>query len=169
MDRLDRISLGAVLVLLAIIAALVARYPADQPGPREKRLHRLQGQAADLSGPARTVQNLLEGGSFAEADKLIGELEKQHPYSGLPAMLRGDYHIFRLQPVQAMLAHRRAVDLDPDFLDKRSPIFQGKKIRNNLEEAREKIEQHADDSKGEWPEYRRVMFYLQRKIAGSCG
>lgn len=169
MDRLDRISLGAVLILVVSIVVLVARYPADQPNPREKRLHRLQGQAVDLSGPTRTVRNLLEAGNFAEADTLIRELEKQYPYSGVPPMLRGDYHIFRLEPLQAMLAHRRAVDLDPDLLDKRSSAFQGKKIRNNLEEARRKIEQHVDDSSGEWPQYRRVLYYMQRKLAGGCG
>ena len=52
------------------------------------------------------------------------------PYEGSPHMVLGDLHLRRQEPVQAMIAYKNAIKLNPDYLDKKTPVFQGKKIKN---------------------------------------
>ena len=62
------------------------------------------------------------------------------PYEGELYMLKGDILVRRQQPVAAMYAYKEAIGLNPDFLDKKTRQFQGRKIKNTVEEALTAIE-----------------------------
>jgi len=166
MDRLDRITLLAVLALAVAISVLVATYPADVPS--RKQLQQQQVQDPQLTARLRLARDMLASSNLKEAARLIGELLDGYPYNGHVHMLQADIFILRQQPLAAMLEQRRAVDLNPDFLDRRTPDFQGKKIKNTLREAWEAINA-GNLPPAEVEEYRRVYYYMQRKLAGSCG
>jgi hypothetical protein len=70
-----------------------------------------------------------------------------------------------------MLAYREAVDLNPDYLDKKAPDFQGKKIKNTVNEARQliEVELNKNSADKDIQSYRKTVYYMLRKIAGSCG
>jgi hypothetical protein len=86
-------------------------------------------------------------------------------------MMLGDLRMRQQIPIDAMLAYKEAVDLNPDYLDKKTPDFQGKKIKNTVKEAGSLIEAALKNSSGdkELQAHRKAVYYMLRKIAGSCG
>lgn len=174
MDKLDRIALSAMMVAALWALALVVTQVRTDHGQRAGQSR--EAQAVPRIDPAleqkvETAKNLLASGSLAQAQGLIDELIAASPYEALPHVLKGDVFLYRQEPVAAMFAYRTAVDLNPDFLDKKSPLFQGKKIKKTVEEARAAMEAglavRPDDAA--LLEARKVYYYMLRKIAGSCG
>jgi tetratricopeptide (TPR) repeat protein len=175
MDWLDRISIGAIAVL---VAGTVLMVQADRDGQRTERpvLQRgeLQEQApadADFAAKLKVLLNLLEAGGLAEAEALAQDLIKRHPYQAVPHMLLGDVLMRMQDPVAAMHAYKRAIELDPDYLDKKTPQFQGKKMKiavgEALAEIEDQLKQHPGDER--LKAEKKTVYYLYRKIAGSCG
>ncbi|MFC1524651.1 hypothetical protein ACFL6N_07665, partial [Thermodesulfobacteriota bacterium] len=101
----------------------------------------------------------------------IQELLSEFPYDGWPYMLQADLFIRRQQPMKAMFQYKDGVNFNPDFLDKKTELFQGKKIKVHLEEARVEImnglQNHPDDKV--FKKSLKTYYYMKRKIAGSCG
>ncbi len=169
--RCDRLDLLAILVLVILAVALVTAvldYPTGMPTRKELR----QRQVADprLAAALEAAGNLIAAGNPAGADELVARLEQEYPYNGKVHMLRADLYLLRQQPIQAMLSMRRAVDLYPEFLDRKSDDFQGRKVKNTMHEALQAIEDPAAGvAPAERERYRKVYLYLERKLAGSCG
>jgi hypothetical protein len=83
----------------------------------------------------------------------------------------GDLMMRKQKPVAAMYSYKEGVDLNPDYVDKKTQLFQGRKIRNTVKEAKEIIEtalsKHPGDK--EMKEAKKSLYYLLRRLAGSCG
>ncbi len=86
-------------------------------------------------------------------------------------MLLGDVLLRKQEVVKAVIEYKEAVDLNPDYLDKKTQLFQGKKLKvavtEGLAELERDIKGHPGDE--DMKKNRRIMYYLQRRIAGSCG
>ena len=175
LDRLDRLAMtGLALLLVAALGLLVF-----QPGQTGQTIKKAGGarQVVEISSPEldkkmATAIALMNGGDTAKAGQLIDALIAGFPYEGGPHMLKGDLFIRTQQPLEAMLEFRQGVDLNPDYLDKKMvKVFQGKKVKSNLEEARLAIEAGLTHSPGDATlrEQRKVLYYMLRKVAGSCG
>jgi len=98
------------------------------------------------------------------------EILAAYPFEGIPHMLLGDIKLRRQDIIGAAIEYRKAIDLNPDFLDKKADEFQGKKIKKTVEESLTEIEAAIQngDSSLEMREKRNIMYYMLRKIAGSC-
>lgn len=174
LDRLDRLALAA-LVLLIVAAVAIAAFSPEEPGARGKTgasRQQVLVVSPELDSRLAAAANLLNGGDPGRAGELIDGLIADFPYEGGPHMLKGDLLLRRQQPVAAMLEYRQGVDLNPDYLDKKLPaLFQGKKIKSTLEEARREIDAGLARSPGDpaLRQQREVYYYMLRKLAGSCG
>ena len=88
-----------------------------------------------------------------------------------PSLILGQWLVRRQQPVAAMYEYKEAIQLNPDFLDKKTKQFQGKKIKVTVEEAMAAIEsglrKDPDDSK--LKQDQKTLYFMKRKLAGSCG
>lgn len=128
-------------------------------------------QTPELLNRINIARTLLREDNLEKSESLIRELMGQYPYEGELYMLQGDIMMRRQQPVEAMYAYREAIQLNPDFLDKKTEAFQGKKIKNTVNEAMTAIETalqtNPEDSRLQ--DDREVGYYMKRKIAGSCG
>ena len=173
MDRLDKYS-AVSIVLLVILSTSLIFYQASSGGA-ENRDSMVERQSAppnpELDKKVRIAAALMENNNLDKAGVLIDELISQFPYHGSPYMMLGDLRIRQQAPVEAMLAYREAVDLNPDYLDKKAPDFQGKKIKNTVNEARGLIELRINSNPADRDlrAYRKTVYYMLRKIAGSCG
>jgi hypothetical protein len=176
MDRLDKTAIGAIAVLLIGSAVLIqgmrAEGKPEQPHD-QKAVAAAQNPdaAAALEKAARPIRNLLEAGSFSQAEFLIRELARNHPYQGEPSMLMGDLFMRKQEPVKAMYEYKQAIDLNPDYLDKKTPLFQGKKLKIAVGEALAEIDRQLKANPGDesLKREKKMVYYLYRKIAGSCG
>ncbi len=174
MDRLDRISLWAIVILIISSSALISHNMGEARPERrnQKRIESPGVTAQDVlqADKVRTIRGLIEGNNLKKAEMLVRELIQQYPYEGEPRMLMGDILVRKQQPVEAALEFKEAVDLNPDYLDKKTPIFQGKKLRIAVREALDDIEKRFKTSREEEKlrRARKIIYYLQRRIAGSC-
>lgn len=160
------------MIALALWALALVAVEAQKPDQRREKAQ----QAVVRVDPAlekkiSLAKTLLADGNLEQAEKLLAELTLAYPFEGVPFLLQGDVHLYRQDPLGAMLEYRKAVDLNPDFLDKKAALFQGKKIKKTVEEARAAIESGlaAKPDDAALIAARTVYYYMLRKIAGSCG
>lgn len=170
-DRLDKFSALAITGLVLWSLFLVITQSENQEAQRETR--RLAVQVIDpaLDKKIALAKSLLASNTLETAEQLLTELITAYPFEAMPYFLRGDLYLYRQDPVGAMREYRKAVDLNPDFLDKKSTLFQGKKIKKTVEEARLVIESGLsnNNSNPTLLAARKEYYYMLRKIAGSCG
>jgi len=173
MDNLDKYSVISIVVLI-ILSTILIFYQISS-GEADNRtavvLRQYKAPNPELKQKVQIASALMENSNFDKASVLIEELVSQFPYDGSPYMMLGDLRIRQQSPIKAMLAYRDAVDLNPDYLDKKAPDFQGKKIKNTVNEARHliEIELNKNSADKNLRSYRKTVYYMLRKIAGSCG
>lgn len=173
MDRLDRISIWTIVVLLIVSSVLVSMH-IGEAGPEKKQLRVQVFNPViqnEITNRATVVKNLMESANLDKAEMLVQEVIKKYPFEGEPRMLLGDIYLRRQKLVDAVYAYKDGVDLNPDYLDKKTPLFQGKKLKfivaEALSEVNRELEQNPDNRK--MKNDRKMIYYLQRRIAGSCG
>lgn len=172
MDNLDKFS-GISITLLIIIASTLIFHQISISDAADTLVQPMAMRPVDpqFEKKIQIASDLLNTENMEKADSLIQELIAQFPYEGKAQMMLGDLHMRRQEPIAAMIAYKEAVQLNPDFLDKKTPAFQGKKIKNTVKEARNAIEtglQHNPNDAA-LKEQRKTVYYMMRKIAGSCG
>jgi len=172
MDKLDKLSLLAIVVLIVSTFFLVVVYADDtQSRDRFALQHQVTAFNPELEKKVKTAQGLLENNNLIKARELARVLISEFPYDGTPHMVIGDVELRNQDPVAAMESYRKAVDLNRDYLDKKTEVFQGKKIKATVLEAKVIIEKELatspgnDDLRGK----RKTVYYMLRRIAGSCG
>jgi len=173
MDEIDRKTLTAIITLVVSLTLLfVLRGNDVQSGnlPAESRIEK-RIYSPDLEKKVKVANDLLTSNNLEKAEQLINGLISEYPYDGQPYILLGDLHLYRQNILQAMLAYKEAVSYNPDFLDKKAPLFQGKKIKNTVKEARVYLEEQLARNPGDYQlkEHKKTLYYMLRKIAGSCG
>jgi cytochrome c-type biogenesis protein CcmH/NrfG len=172
MDRLDRLSLLAIVLLAVAVSFLVAVNAGGSAGG-EPYVARPQAPVfnPELDKKVRVARDLMENNNLAKSEELATLLLQEYPYDGKPHMIMGDIRLRQQDPLGAMDSYRSAVDLTPDFLDKKSELFQGRKIKAAVQEARAFIEKElqAGPRTTELAAKRKAVYYMLRRIAGSCG
>lgn len=173
MDWFDRISIGAVTALSVGALVLVQCHKGEVKPDRDLQQRAPVADAAangELANNVRLIKNLIEAGNLSRAEYMIGGLKQKFRYQGELSMLMGDVLMRKQQPVMAMHEYKEAIDLNPDYLDKKTPLFQGKKMKIAVGEALAEIEnrnrQNPDDES--LKQEKKVIYYLYRRIAGSC-
>lgn len=173
MDWFDRISIGAVTALSVGALVLVQGHRGEvKPDQKQQQRAPVADAAADgaLVTNVRMIKNLIESGNLSQAESMIRELKQKFGYQGELSMLMGDVLMRKQQPIMAMHEYKEAIDLNPDYLDKKTPLFQGKKMKIAVGEALAEIEnrsrQNPDDTA--LKHEKKVIYYLYRRIAGSC-
>ena len=172
MDRLDKIAALALtgLAVWALALVVIQEHRPDDHPPAPAQQAELRVDPA-LKQKLDLTRNLLADNNIEQAQGLIAELIRAYPYEATPYLLQGDAFLYRQDVMAAMRAYRRAVDLNPDFLDKKSKLFQGKKIKKTVEDAGAAIESGlaARPEDERLLASRKTYYYMLRKIAGSCG
>ncbi|MDA8421814.1 MAG: hypothetical protein M0Z89_00575 [Nitrospiraceae bacterium] len=175
MDTLDKISIMAIIVLAVSSLVLIIQHKSEA---RSDRNSQMRSTAAELSpsndeidSKAKLARNLLNSDSPGKAEGLLRELIQTYPYEGEPHMLMGDMLMRKQEPINAMHEYKEAIDLNIDYLDKKTPLFQGKKLKiavgEALAEIDRRIKQNPEDES--MKNEKRTIYYLYRKIAGGCG
>lgn len=170
MDNLDKIS---IVVLVALVVSLVFA-GMNYTGRTEGSIDFAAGKQRDVSGMSeipegkvRMLKDLIASGNIGKAEVFLRDMVKKYPYEGEPRMLMGDIMMRRQDPVSAIIFYREAVELNPDYVDKKTPLFQGRKIKGAADEVKDIINGSAEDKK--IITAKKTMYYLLRKLAGSCG
>jgi tetratricopeptide (TPR) repeat protein len=174
MDRLDRFSIWAIVILIISSSALISHHVGESKPSQDsqQKMLALSNTVAftDMENKSIEIKSLIEGNNLNKAEILVKELIQKYPFEGEPRMLMGDIFMRRQDSINAALEYKEAVDLNPDYLDKKTPLFQGKKLNVAVKEAIIEIEKKikADPDDKLIKKYRKDIYYLQRKLAGGC-
>jgi len=175
MDTLDKIS-GVVIIVLTISSLVLSISHKGEAMPdRNIQQRGIAAQSSPANGEidskVKLARNLLASDNPGKAEVLIQELIQKYPYEGEPHMLMGDMLMRKQEPIKAMHEYKEAIDLNIDYLDKKTALFQGKKLKRAVGEAmveidrRIKLNPEDEFMKSE----KKTIYYLYRKIAGGCG
>jgi len=173
MDKLDKLSAWAIAALLVSVILVIALqsdevHSDQQPEEQQRAAVYLR---PDQLNRIEVARSLLAQNSLEQSAGLLRTLAEELPYEGQVHMLLGELHMRKQDSIAAMLAYRTAIDLHPDFLDKKAPDFQGKQVKVAVQEASVEIGRRLQQNQGdsELKEIRRTLYYMLRRIAGSCG
>jgi predicted Zn-dependent protease len=169
MDTLDRVSIWAMVLLIIAATALMSYHGSEARGGREFVPKVVE--PSELEVKLKEARKFLEAGNLGKAEAMALALKARYPYEGGPFMLMGDIHWRRQEPLEAVYEYRKAVDLNPDYLDKKTPLFQGRKLKMVVQEAEARVRvqlRQSPQDKG-LKEALKVIYYLRRRIAGGCG
>ncbi len=174
MDTLDKITVLVIAALIIFTAVLVLKRTPEAQSARHLEVRQARTARYAKSGLAKGIRkanDLLEAGNLEATALLLKDLLAEFPYEGAPHMVLGDILMRKQAPVKAMLEYRKGLDLNPDFLDRKTSVFQGKKIKITLKEAGELIFNGLKRNPGDvmLKQYRKTFYYMQRRVAGSCG
>ena len=173
MDWFDRISIGAVVALSLGAFILVQDNRGEVKSDRnlQQKVAVAEVTNGELDGKVRLIRNLIEAGNLSQAESMIRELKQKFRYQGELSLLMGDVLMRKQEPVKAMHEYQEAIDLNPDYLDKKTPLFQGKKLKTAVGEALAEIENRIRQNPvdASLKQEKKVVYYLYRRIAGSCG
>ncbi len=174
MDWLDRISIIAITCLLtaAVVVTFLHR-SNDAPDKTQKKASRTQITAPQFSKDdirEKKIRSLIESQNLEQAERLVMKLIRQYPDEGEPYMLMGDIYLRKQHVMKALYKYRYAVDRNPDYLDKNTRLFQGKKLKNVVLEGLSELKKRGGNGNDEKiGKDRKLIYYLQRRIAGACG
>ncbi len=174
MDNLDKISVFVMMLLIVFLVVLGSDYKSEAENDVELNSAKAAYVMGGTEIPAERIKilkDLVANNNIGKAEAGVVELLETYPYDGAPHMLMGDIKIRKQDLIAAMYSFKDAIDLNPDYVDKKAALFQGRKIKNTVDEAKEIIEQALMKSAGnrEMKEAKKTVYYLLRKLAGSCG
>lgn len=173
LDGLDCKAIGVMALLTIWFGYLVATL--DTTPFRQNKAVAVPVQAMtvtpEYTAKIKIAKQLLAAGNMEKLGPLVDELIGANPYQAEPFMILGDYHLRRQEAVGAMHAYRQAIDLNLDYLEKKSPLYQGKKIKNVVAEAEGEIRGGLAAVPGNpvLKAAREEFYYMLRKLAGGCG
>ncbi|MDY6952755.1 MAG: hypothetical protein SWE60_14685 [Thermodesulfobacteriota bacterium] len=175
-DWLDKLSIAAIAGIAVITIGMLAqqelmRGGRDNPGEEAKAkesAYALQMEEDErLFKEARTAE---EKGLYQEAMAQIEDIMKNYPEKSLSYVYLGRLHFKQGKLGESIVNYRQAVEMEPDYVDERTPRFIGDEIKQIVEEGREKFgrEKELKPKDKEVRGALKDIYYLQSRLAGGC-
>ena len=141
MDKLDKLSLLAIIIL-GVSASFLVVVSANDTQSQDRYVVRQQVSVfnPELDKKVKVARSLMDNNNLLKAEELATALISEYPYDGAPHMVIGDIQLRKQDPVSAMDSYRNGIDLNPDYLDKKTEVFQGKKVKATVMEAKAVID-----------------------------
>jgi cytochrome c-type biogenesis protein CcmH/NrfG len=172
LDRFDILILAAVLVLAATALALGSKGEPGQGMTSSAATARIKAAPPDPAAYQEISRDkdLISSDQVDEAVASLKKLASAHPEMSEPHALLGQAYSRVLDYPSSMREFRTALVMDPDYVDKKSGKFIGKRIKaavkDGMEDAKAKLSKNPDD-KAARAELKDA-YYLERMLAGGC-
>ena len=176
MDWLDRLGMAAIGACVLITLGMLANQEIlkkrhDNPGSEVEEAGRSYALQMEADKKLYSeVRALKEQGLYADAIARLEEIVESYPDKSLSYVHLGQVREKQGRLREAIHHYRRAVEMDPDYVDERTPLYIGEDIRAVVEEGREKFGREKA-LKPEDKDVKRALedvYYLQRRLAGGC-
>ena len=176
-DRFDRLSLAALVLIVAALGALLATArPSDGRQANvgtDRRLEQelmTQAKLAFLERQYGPVIELRRQGELQSALLKLEELDRKYPGEAHGALLRGDI-LYRMGLIdRSVVSLATAVRGNGDYLDKASPLSQRDLVATVVEQGvpllRDRLRTQPEDRQA--TATLKDAYYLQSRLAGVC-
>ena len=100
----------------------------------------------------------------------LQKVQEEHPDNPRSLIYQARLQYDTGKMVDAISSYRQAVESEPDFIDKKTPLFIGKVIMHDLTASKEKLvrEKRLRPKDKEIKKALDELLYLQRRVAGGC-
>jgi tetratricopeptide (TPR) repeat protein len=177
MDRLDKISIAAITVLAMTTIGMLSnreiskRQHGNNPGTESEGGKNSYALQIEMDKKIyQEVASYQKQGLHAEAMAKLEDVMKKYPQRPRSHVYMAQLHLKQGELAMAIHEYRRAVEMEPDYVDERTPLFIGNEIKELVVEAREKFGRE----KKLRPQDKTVkialndVYYLQSRLAGGC-
>jgi tetratricopeptide (TPR) repeat protein len=177
MDRLDKISIAAIAVLVMATIGMLSnreiskRQHGHNPGSESEGGKNSYALQIEMDRKIyQEVASYQKQGLHAKAMAKLEDVMKKYPQRPRSHVYMAQLHLKQGELASAIHEYRQAVEMEPDYVDERTPLFIGNEIKELVVEAREKFGRE----KKLRPQDKIVkialndVYYLQSRLAGGC-
>jgi len=176
MDRLDKLNIALIAIISLITISMLAnqeiikrRLGVDEAEAAEMALYYAEKMALNAK-IYQDVISLKEQELYEDAMTKLQEVMKTYP--GKP---QSYVHLAQLSLKSGKLGdtihnYRLAVEKDPDYLDKKTPLFIGHEVKELVKESLPKFGREKELKPNDITVRNTLkdLYYLQRVLAGGC-
>jgi tetratricopeptide (TPR) repeat protein len=175
LDWTDKLSIGAIIGLTVITAAMMGNHELAKK--REENPGLLMKDGAAYAAQIETdkkiyadVASYNKQGRHTEAMSELKNVMEKYPNKSLSYVYLARLYLDEGRLADSIHNYRRAVEMEPDYVDKKAPLFIGAEVRKVVREGVEKLqrEQALRPKDKEVGEAIKDVYYLQRRLAGGC-
>ncbi|MBI5190680.1 MAG: hypothetical protein HZA22_08385 [Nitrospirae bacterium] len=171
LDRFDAFNIFAALMLVAAAAILgTSGGDTHATGAVSAKVRSEAATPPDASTLYATAKQLIESGQPEEAVKSLAGIAEKFPAEAEAHSLLGQAYARMLDYPASMKEFRLALTIEPDYVDKKSGKFIGKRIKavvkDGMSEAKVALEKAPEDAAAKAA--LKDAYYLDRMLAGGC-
>jgi tetratricopeptide (TPR) repeat protein len=176
MDWLDRLSITAIAGFVLVTVGMLANQEimeARQGNPGAVAKEEKDSYALQVEIDKKIYHEVLsykKQGQYTEAMAKLKDIMRRYPEKSLSYIYLAQLYVKQGKLGDGIHNYRRAVEMQPDYADGKTPLFIGDKIKELITEGREKFGRE----KALKPKDKKVrkaledVYYLQRRLAGGC-
>jgi tetratricopeptide (TPR) repeat protein len=175
-DRLDKISMVVVAGLIIIAGGMLGNQQINER--RSENRGGVAGEERSSSASQMEVDKQIYAqvtvyqnkGLYAEAIAELDRIAKNNPENSLSYVYLAESYLAQGKLADSIRNYRRAVEMEPDYVDQRTPRFKGEKIKELVTEGIPKLEREKKlkPNDEEVKQALKDVYYLQRRLAGGC-
>ena len=176
MDWVDKLSIGAIAGITLITIGMLTNHAILKKQQGNANVETVEEKAAYALQMDRDkkiykeVVSLKDQGLYAKAMAGLNDIIEKYPENSLSYVYMAELYLKQGNLGNCIHSYRRAVEMEPDYVDERTPLFIGTKIKKLVTEGREKFGREKS-LKPKDKEVRKVLkdiYYLQSRLAGGC-
>jgi tetratricopeptide (TPR) repeat protein len=176
MDRFDKFNI-TVLVLISLITIgmlvnqeIIKRRQGNHEAAAAEKTRYYAEQMALNAKIYQEVISLKEQEHYDEAMTKLQEVMKTYPGRSQSYVYMAQLSLKSGKLADTIHNYRLAVENDPDYLDKKTPLFIGSEIRALVTESLEKFGREVKLKPNDKAVRNTLtdLYYLQRRLAGGC-
>ena len=176
MDWLDRLSIAAIAAIAVITIGMLANQALmqrEEENPGEEAKGGKSSYALQMEEDNKLfkeVRAFQEQGDYQEAMAQAKDIMKSYPKKSMPYVYLARLHFKQGELRETIINYRLAVEMEPDYVDERTPLFLGEEIKQIVEEGREKFgrEKVLKPEDSQVRNTLKDIYYLQSRLAGGC-
>ncbi|MCI5212428.1 MAG: tetratricopeptide repeat protein, partial [Candidatus Electrothrix sp. ATG2] len=143
LDSFTSVTLALLLVITAVMLIQHGTAARQEEGAsmsgKELAEEMYQKRLAQDEKLYKEVKRLFGQRQYSAAQKVLHKVQKEHPDNPRSFIYQARLQYNTGKMVDAISSYRQAVESEPDFIDKNTPLFIGKSIMDDLTAAKEKL------------------------------
>ncbi len=177
MDWLDRLNVAAIAVISLITVTMLVNNEINKSKQVVQQVdvaaERSQSFALQLKKEAQVygeVRSLITQQSYAQAISKLEEIIKKRPGLSRSYVHLAEIGVAQDDKPKALHYYRKAIEMEPAYVDKKSPIKIGLAVKPLVSEMRSILEKKISKKpvSKETKDALKDVYYLQRRLAGGC-
>ncbi len=177
MDRIHKLTVAAIVALTLVSTAMLVQHEIirqkqiEMQGDRKEAfIKKYKLKIAKNAKIYKDVTALLEEKKLSEAMTQLEKVMEENPDNPQSLVYKAQIQTAFGKLAEPIHTYRQAVLAEPDYIDKKTPLFIGHQIMKLILEARGKLNRELKLKPGD--RLIRIaiedIYYLQRRLAGGC-